>query len=69
MCYLFKRGGSRNSAWLMAVVDLLIAANVCATAITIMCLSRYMIYNLSLSYLAGLECVWELVKGRFCKEG
>lgn len=69
MCYLFKREGSRDGAWLMAVVLLMIAANVCATALTIMCLSRYMIYNMTLFYLAGLVCVWELVKGRFCKEG
>lgn len=69
MCYLFKREGSRDAAWLMAVVLLMIAANVCATALTIMCLSRYMIYNMTLFYLAGLVCVWELVKGRFFKEG
>lgn len=68
MCYLFKREDSRDGAWLMAVVLLMIAANVCATALTIMCLSRYMIYNMTLFYLAGLVCVWELVKSRFCKK-
>lgn len=62
MCYLFKRAGSRDGAWLMAAVLLMTAANVCATALTIMCLSRYMIYNMTLFYLAGLVCVWELVK-------
>lgn len=62
MCYLFKREGSRDAAWLMAVVLLMIAANVCATALTIMCLSRYMIYNMTLFYLAGLVCVWEIVR-------
>ncbi|MCM1103095.1 MAG: hypothetical protein NC409_03220 [Clostridium sp.] len=61
MCYLFKRKEKRDGAWLMAVVLFLIVANVCATALTIMCLSRYMIYNMTLFYLAGLVCVWETV--------
>ncbi|MDE6419424.1 MAG: hypothetical protein K2K87_02725 [Lachnospiraceae bacterium] len=69
MCYLFRRAESRDGAWLMAVVLLMTAANVCATALTIMCLSRYMIYNMALFYLAGLVCVWETVKGRGSKEG
>lgn len=68
MCYLFRREKKRDSAWLMAIVLLMIAANVCATALTIMCLSRYMIYNLTLFYLAGLVCVWEIVKDRGSKE-
>lgn len=61
MCYLFKRKEKRDGAWFMAAVLLMIAANVCATALTIMCLSRYMIYNMTLFYLAGLVCVWETV--------
>lgn len=69
MCYLFKRGKNRESAWMMAAALLMTAANVCATALTIMCLSRYMIYNMTLFYLAGLVCVWELVRGRFFPEG
>lgn len=69
MCYLFKRGKNRESAWMMAAALLMTAANVCATALTIMCLSRYMIYNMTLFYLAGLVCVWELVRGRFFQEG
>lgn len=69
MCYLFKRGKNRESAWMMAAALLMTAANVCATALTIMCLSRYMIYNMTLFYLAGLVCVWELVRGRFFQVG
>ncbi|MCM1537899.1 MAG: hypothetical protein NC254_05840 [bacterium] len=61
MCYLFKRKEKRDGAWFMAAVFLMITANVCATALTIMCLSRYMIYNMTLFYLAGLVCVWETV--------
>lgn len=36
----------------MGVALLFIAANVCATSITIMCLSRYMIYGFSIFYIA-----------------
>lgn len=39
-------------AVVMGTALLFIAANVCATSITIMCLSRYMIYGFSLFYIA-----------------
>jgi len=64
MCVLFRKAQGRAAAWLMAIVLLMTAANVCATALTIMCLSRYMIYNMSLFYLAGLVCVWEAYRIR-----
>lgn len=38
--------------WVMGVALLFIVANVCATSITIMCLSRYMIYGFSFFYIA-----------------
>ncbi|MDE6386319.1 MAG: hypothetical protein K2L82_00775 [Lachnospiraceae bacterium] len=41
-----------DTAWMMGTALLFIAANVCATSITIMCLSRYMIYGFSLFYTA-----------------
>lgn len=41
-----------EAALAMGVALLFIAANVCATSITIMCLSRYMIYGFSLFYIA-----------------
>lgn len=41
-----------QAATVMGVALLFIAANVCATSITIMCLSRYMIYGFSLFYIA-----------------
>ena len=41
-----------DAIWVMGVVLLFIAANVCATSITIMCLSRYMIYGFSFFYIA-----------------
>lgn len=44
----------------MAFALMMICANVFATAIMIMCLSRYMIYNTALFYIAGLMCLREL---------
>ncbi|MCM1266990.1 MAG: hypothetical protein NC302_03720 [Bacteroidales bacterium] len=41
-----------RAAVVMGVALLFIAANVCATSLTIMCLSRYMIYGFSLFYMA-----------------
>ena len=52
-----------DAVWVMGVALLFIAANVCATSITIMCLSRYMIYGFSFFYIAlyllGKEVVRE----------
>lgn len=44
----------------MGVALLFIAANVCATSITIMCLSRYMIYGFSIFYMALYLLIREL---------
>lgn len=41
-----------SAAIVMGTALLFITANVCATSITIMCLSRYMIYGFSLFYIA-----------------
>lgn len=38
--------------WLMGLAFLFIMANVCAVSMTIMCLSRYMVYGFSLFYIA-----------------
>lgn len=43
-------GSGRDAAFVMGVALLFIAANVCATSLTIMCLSRYMIYGFSIFY-------------------
>lgn len=45
---------------IMLLVLIMICANVLATSIMIMCLSRYMIYNMSLFYVAGVLMLWEL---------
>ena len=52
MIWQLKRKGKNDAALFMAVSLLSIAANVCATSLTIMCLSRYMIYGFSLFYMA-----------------
>ena len=52
-----------DGAWVMGVALLFIAANVCATSLTIMCLSRYMIYGFSFFYTAGFLLVREWVQG------
>lgn len=44
---------------MMGVALLFIAANVCATSLTIMCLSRYMIYGFSVFYMAFFLLVVE----------
>ena len=41
-----------QAACIMGLAFLFIAANACATSLTIMCLSRYMIYGFSLFYMA-----------------
>ncbi len=72
MWYLFKRGTDSGAAWMMAAVLLMTAANVCATSLTIMCLSRYMIYNMQIFYLALAACVQELLRvaaGKGRKQG
>jgi len=50
--WLIFYGRQYDTAWIMGTALLFIAANVCATSITIMCLSRYMIYGFSFFYTA-----------------
>lgn len=47
-----RRRKSSDAVWVMGVALLFICANVCATSLTIMCLSRYMIYGFSIFYIA-----------------
>lgn len=62
--YLYKKDRQSKAALLMLFALLMICANVFATALLIMCLSRYMIYNTALFYIAGLMCLTEAVRGR-----
>lgn len=50
---LWKKNPKSMAASFMAVVLLCIVGNVCATALMIQCISRYMIYNLPLFYMAA----------------
>lgn len=60
---LILRKDRKNQAgiWMLFVL-LSIFGNVYGTAMTIMCLSRYMIYNFSLFYMAGLFISVEIIK-------
>lgn len=60
MVLLWKRNPGSRAASFMAVVLLTIAGNVCATALMIQCISRYMIYNLPLFYMAGFLELMEI---------
>jgi len=57
--WLFRKNRESKAALLMVFALLLICVNVFATALLIMCLSRYMIYNTALFYIAGLLCLAE----------
>lgn len=58
--YLYKKNRQSKAALLMLFALLMIGTNVFATALVIMCLSRYMIYHTALFYIAGLMCLAEL---------
>ena len=58
-----------QAAVVMGTALLFIAANVCATSITIMCLSRYMIYGFSLFYIALYLLIRETCENRLLWKG
>lgn len=62
---LWRRNPESRAASFMAVVLLTIVGNVCATALMIQCISRYMIYNLPLFYMAGFLELRELCEENF----
>lgn len=57
---LIRKKGSR-AAWFMLLVLVLIGGNVLATALMLQCISRYMIYNFPLFYIALLAMAGELL--------
>jgi hypothetical protein len=59
--FLWRKNHQSMAASFMAVILLTIAGNVCATALMIQCISRYMIYNLPLFYMALLLEIKELI--------
>lgn len=60
--YTFKKNRRSRAAWFAVFSLLSILANVYATSMIIMCLSRYMIYGLPLFYISALLLVWENVR-------
>lgn len=54
MVFVWLRKADSKAAPLMALVLLMITGNVTGTSLMIQCISRYMLYNLPLFYMAGL---------------
>ena len=63
---LWKRNPKSPAVPMMCLALLFIAGNTTAVALTIMCLSRYMIYGFALFYLSGLMVVTELIREWHC---
>ena len=60
----WRKNHNSNAVWLAAFSLLAVLANVFATSMIIMCLSRYVIYGLPLFYVSGLMLLYELVGGK-----
>lgn len=61
--FLFLKNKKSGAVRVMGLALLFIAANVCATSLTIMCLSRYMIYGFSPFYMALFLLAVEWMRG------
>ena len=60
----WRKNHNSNGVWLAAFSLLAVLANVFATSMIIMCLSRYVIYGLPLFYVSGLMLLYELAGGK-----
>lgn len=60
----WRKNHNSNAVWLAAFSLLAVLANVFATSMIIMCLSRYVIYGLPLFYVSGLTLLYELAGGK-----
>ena len=60
----WRKTHNSNAVWLAAFSLLAVFANVFATSMIIMCLSRYVIYGLPLFYVSGLMLLYELAGGK-----
>lgn len=63
---LYKRKNKKENSvlFLLPAIYIMILGNVMSTSITIMCLSRYMIYNMPLFYIVIIVMMWELWRTR-----
>ena len=57
-----RKNRQSKAVYMMGFALLFIAANVCATSLTIMCLSRYMVYGFSLFYMAFFLLIVEWMR-------
>ena len=64
----WRKNHNSNAVWLAAFSRLAVLANVFATSMIIMCLSRYVIYGLPLFYVSGLMLLYELTGGKTAGE-
>lgn len=64
----WRKNHNFNAVWLAAFSLLAVLANVFATSMIIMCLSRYVIYGLPLFYVSGLMLLYELAGGKTAGE-
>lgn len=64
----WRKNHNSNAVWLAAFSQLAVLANVFATSMIIMCLSRYVIYGLPLFYASGLMLLYELAGGKTAGE-
>ena len=60
--YLFIKNKQSKSMYFMLLVLLCICGTVFGTSLMIECISRYMIYNLPLFYIAGMAMLEEIYK-------
>ena len=60
----WRKNHNSNAVWQAAFSLLAVLANVFATSMIIMCLSRYVIYGLPLFYVSGLMLLYELAGGK-----
>lgn len=60
----WRKNHNSNAVWLAVFSLLAVLANVFATSMIIMCLSRYVIYGLPLFYVSGLMLLYELAGGK-----
>lgn len=60
--FLLKKRKDSRAVSMLCLTALLTAGNVAAVAITIMCLSRYMIYNMAFVYISAILLFAEIVQ-------
>lgn len=60
--FVYRKDKKSPAVKLLVLTALLTAGNVAAVAMTIMCLSRYMIYNMAFIYIAAILLLMEIIE-------